>query len=211
MIMSVTQPTTPFLDTLSFLVSQDAFVLGSLPGSEHCISVPYADFSEKAMVPHSSTLAWKIPWTEEPGRLQSIGSLRVRHDWATSFSHIGEGNGNPLQCSCLENPRDGGAWWAAVYGVVQSRTQLKWLSSSMLISVYSTWFFMHFSWINPCTSWLQLPMGWSFHNPHLPSCSSEFKLRSNEQFTWTFCRYHLEGIHFTQPPFSRLLLFFCSH
>ena len=43
---------------------------------------------------------------------------------------IGEGNGNPLQCSCLENPRDGGTWWAAVYGVTQSRTRLKWLSSS---------------------------------------------------------------------------------
>ena len=43
---------------------------------------------------------------------------------------IGEGNGNPLQCSCLENPRDGGAWWAAVYGVAQSRTRLKGLSSS---------------------------------------------------------------------------------
>ena len=41
-----------------------------------------------------------------------------------------EGNGNPLQCSCLENPRDGGAWWSAIYGVTQSRTQLKWLSSS---------------------------------------------------------------------------------
>ena len=47
-----------------------------------------------------------------------------------SLSCIGEGNGNPLQCSCLENPRDGGAWWAAVYGVTQSRTQLKRLSSS---------------------------------------------------------------------------------
>ena len=47
-----------------------------------------------------------------------------------SLSHIGEGNGNPLQCSCLENPRDGGAWWAAVYGVAQNRTRLKWLSSS---------------------------------------------------------------------------------
>ena len=46
------------------------------------------------------------------------------------LSCIGEGNGNPLQCSCLENPRDGGAWWAAVYGVAQSRTQLKRLSSS---------------------------------------------------------------------------------
>ena len=47
-----------------------------------------------------------------------------------SFSCIGEGNGNPLQCSCLENPRDGGAWWAAVYGVAQSRTGQKRLSSS---------------------------------------------------------------------------------
>ena len=49
--------------------------------------------------------------------------------WAPR-DRIGEGNGNPLQCSCLENPRDGGAWWAAVYGVAQSRTRLKWLSSS---------------------------------------------------------------------------------
>ena len=47
-----------------------------------------------------------------------------------SLSCIGEGNGNPLQCSCLENPRDGGAWWAAVSGVAQSRTRLKQLSSS---------------------------------------------------------------------------------
>ena len=63
-----------------------------------------------------------------------MGSRRVGHDCTTSFhfslSCIGGGNGNPLQCSCLENPRDGGACWAAVYGVAQSRTQLKWLSSS---------------------------------------------------------------------------------
>ena len=85
------------------------------------------------MAPDSSTLAWKIPWTEEPGGLQSMGSRRVRHDWATSLSRIGEGNGNPgnpLQCSCLENPRDGGACSAAVYGVAQGQTQLKRLSSS---------------------------------------------------------------------------------
>ena len=47
-----------------------------------------------------------------------------------SLSCFGEGNGNPLQCSCLENPRDGGAWWAAIYGVAHCRTRLKWLSSS---------------------------------------------------------------------------------
>ena len=84
------------------------------------------------MAPHSSTLAWKIPWMEESGGLQSMGSLGVRHSWATSlsFSCIGEGSGNRLQCSCLENPRDGGAWWAAVYGVAESRTRLKQLSSS---------------------------------------------------------------------------------
>ena len=50
-----------------------------------------------------------------------------------SLSCIGEGNGNPLQCSCLENPRDGGAWWAAVCGVAQSRTRLKRLSSSSIL------------------------------------------------------------------------------
>ena len=48
---------------------------------------------------------------------------------ALPISCIGEGNGNPLQCSCLENPRDGGAWWAVIYGVAQSQTWLKWLSS----------------------------------------------------------------------------------
>ena len=81
------------------------------------------------MAPHSSTLAWKIPLMEEPGRLQSMGSLRIdtteRLHFHFSLSCIGEGNGSPLQCSCLENPRDGGAWWAAVYGVTQSRTRLK--------------------------------------------------------------------------------------
>ena len=60
------------------------------------------------MAPHSSTLAWKIPWTEEPGRLQSMRSLRVntteRLQFHFSLSSIREGNGNPLQCSCLENP-----------------------------------------------------------------------------------------------------------
>ena len=89
---------------------------------------------EKAMAPHSRTLAWKIPWTEEPGRLQSMGLRRVNMtEWLHfhfSVSCIGEGNGNPLQCSCLENPRDRGAWWAAVYGVAQSQTRLKRPSSS---------------------------------------------------------------------------------
>ena len=64
------------------------------------------------------------PW----GRWESDMTERLLFHF--SLSCIGEGNGNPLQCSCLENPRDGRAWWAAVYGVTQSRTRLKWLSSS---------------------------------------------------------------------------------
>ena len=64
------------------------------------------------------------PW----GREESDTTERLHFDF--SLSYIGKGNGNPLQCSCLENPRDGGAWWAAIYGVAQSRTRLKQLSSS---------------------------------------------------------------------------------
>ena len=88
---------------------------------------------EKAVAPHSSTLAWKISWMEDLagwspwGRWGSDTTERLHFPF--SLSCIGEGNGNPLQCSCLENPRDRGAWRAAVYGVAQSRTRLKWLST----------------------------------------------------------------------------------
>ena len=87
------------------------------------------------MAPHSGTLAWKIPRTEEPGRLRSMGSLRVEQSDFTftfhfSLSCTGEGNGRPLQCSCLENLRDGAARWAAVYGFAQSWTRLQRHSSS---------------------------------------------------------------------------------
>ena len=111
------------------------------------------------MAPHSSTLAWKVPWMEEPCGLQSTGSRRVRHDWATSLSlslsRIGEGNGNPLQCSCLENPRDRGAWWAAVYGVTQSGTRLKRLSSSSLAARLVIVFLLRSKCL--LISWLQSP------------------------------------------------------
>ena len=93
-----------------------------------------ANYQEKAMATHSSTLAWKIPWTEEPHMRSPWGSeksdMTERLHFHFSLSCIGEGNGNPLQCSRLENPRDGWAWWAAIYGVSQSWTRLKWLGSS---------------------------------------------------------------------------------
>ena len=68
-----------------------------------------------------------------------------------SLSCIGEGNGTPLQCSCLENPRDGGAWWAAVYGVAQSRTRLKWLSKVLFACISSLcpcYDFMRYLWLS---------------------------------------------------------------
>ena len=70
------------------------------------------------------------PW----GRKESDTTERLHFHF--SLLCIGEGNGNPLQCSCLENSRDGGAWWAAIYGVAQSRTRLKRLSSSSSIHHY---------------------------------------------------------------------------
>ena len=122
--------------------------MGSVPGSEDPI--------EEGMAAHCSILAWRIPWTKGLGRLQSIVSQRIGHNWSNlrrrqwhptpvllpgkshgwrslegcspwggwgsdtterlhfhfSLSCIGEGNGNPLQCSCLENPRYGASWWA---------------------------------------------------------------------------------------------------
>ena len=85
------------------------------------------------MAPHSSTLAWKVPWMEGPGRLQSMESLRVRTGLSnftfTFHFHALEKEMQPTPEFLLENPRDGGAWWVAVYGVAQSRTRLKRLSS----------------------------------------------------------------------------------
>ena len=90
--------------------------------------------TEKAMAPHSSILAWKTPWKEEPGRLQSTGSLTVRHGWATSLSLFTlmqwRRKWQPTPVFLPEESQGRGSLWAAVYGVAQCRTQLKRLSSS---------------------------------------------------------------------------------
>ena len=118
--------------------------------------------SKKAMAPHSSTLpgnshGWRSlvgcsPWGHE----QSDTTERLHFHF--SLSCIGEGTGNPLQCSCLENPRDGGSWWAAIHGVVQSRTWLKRFSSSSSPSLC-------FLYILPCWFLIclfMLPLMWTF-------------------------------------------------
>ena len=105
-----------------------------LPVCDEKICLTSLSKLEKAMAPHSVLLPGKShgqrslvgcsPWCHEES------DTTERLPFHVSLSCTGEGNGNPLQCSCLENPRDGGAWWAVVYGVAQSRTRLKWLSSS---------------------------------------------------------------------------------
>ena len=83
---------------------------------------------EKAMAPHSSTLAWKIPWTEEPGRLQSMWSLRVGDTTERLHFHFSlswRRKWQPTRVLAWGIPGTGGAWWAAVYGVTQIRTRLK--------------------------------------------------------------------------------------
>ena len=91
------------------------------------------------MAPHSSTLAWKIPWMEESGRLQSMGSLRVGQDWATSLSLFTfmhwRRKWQPTPVFLPGESQGRGAWWAAVYGVSKSQTRLKWLSSSSTLHV----------------------------------------------------------------------------
>ena len=101
------------------------------------------------MAPHSSTLAWKIPWMEEPGRLQSMGSLGVGHDWVTSLSLFTftrwRRKWQPTPVFLPGESQGRGAWWAAVYGVAQSRTQLKRLSSSGID--YLIKFFFNFVYV----------------------------------------------------------------
>ena len=112
------------------------------------------------------------PW----GRLESDTTERLHFHF--SLSCIGEGNGSPRQCSCLENPRDGGAWWAAVYGVTRSRTRLKRLSSSSssfprgpaLVSIQDYWKNRSFDYMDLCwqSNFIRIVVHWD-------SSSSIFK------------------------------------
>ena len=98
------------------------------------LRVPWANDTEKAMAPHSSTLAWKIPCLEEPGGLQSMRSLRVGYDWGTSLSLFTflhwRRKWQPTPVFLPGEPRGRGSLLGAVYGVAQSWTRLKRLSGS---------------------------------------------------------------------------------
>ena len=118
------------------------------------LSSAFRSESQKPVFIQKSFLLWRRQWHPTPvllpgkshGRRSLVGcspwdgkqsDTTERLHFHFSFSCIGEGNGNPLQCSCLENPGDGGAWWAAVYGVAQSRTRLNRLGSSSSIQTLS--------------------------------------------------------------------------
>ena len=116
-------------------------------GLRHCQQILYCLNHQGSLLVQLRWILWRRQWQPTlvllPGKSHGWRSLvgcspwgRIESDtteWLHfhfSLSCIGEGHGNPLQCSCLENPREGGAWWAAIYGVAQSRTGLKCLSSS---------------------------------------------------------------------------------
>ena len=123
-----------------------------------------------------------------------------------SLSCVGEGNGNPLHCSCLEDPRDGGAWWAAVYGVAQSRTRLKRLSSSSSSMVTPC---LTFWWTSRLFSKVAAP----FYNPNslrvsirVHSCKDKLSwpdrwprpciLRGKGGYAWSLCViYRLKSLY----------------
>ena len=120
------------------------------------------------MAPHSSTLAWKMPWTEEPGGLQSMGLLRVRHDWATSLSLFTflhwRRKWQPTPVFLPGESQGWGSLVAAIYGVTQSRTRLKWLSSSSSSSRQfkkPTYHFLQPFWVG----W-QINYSFSYHSKH---------------------------------------------
>ena len=100
-----------------------------------------------------SSHEWRSPWSRSES-----DTTELLHGHF-SLSCTGEGNGNPLQCSCLENSRDGGAWWAPVYGVAQSQTRLKWFSSSsssILVTSSNLWSFYYldnFAFLRMSHSW----------------------------------------------------------
>ena len=132
----------------------DLILLAGCPGCKHR-HVPGVFSSYLLCTP--LVAQWRRQWHPTPvllpGKSHGLRSLVSCSPWGReesdtteqlhfhfSLSCIGEGNGNPLQCSCLENPRDVGAWWAAVCGVAQSWTRLKWLSSSCTIRRCWSWF-----------------------------------------------------------------------
>ena len=160
------------------------------------------------MAPHSSTLAWKIHgWRSlvgcSPCGREELGTTEWLH-FHFSVSCIGEGNGNPLQCSCLESPRDSRAWWAALYRLAQSRTWLKQFSSSSSSSSSSYQSKTQLGWnyfpesltIKPCSFWTLLILLSTYHlqwlqnhyHQHFPFEKETFQFTKEARWLWWLLR-----------------------
>ena len=165
--------TTCFLDCRKGNFKSLLFLFQTMPPPVHTyIVLSIAQFqvhplqrAEKVMAPHSSTLAWKIPWIQEPGGLQSMGSRKVRHDWATSLSLFTfmhwRRKWQPTPVFLPGESQGRGAWWASVYGVAQSRTRLKRLSSSSSSPTQPG--LRTVVVLTPCTNIIYLWCGWIIH------------------------------------------------
>ena len=192
------------------------------------------------MAAHSSTLAWKIPWMEEPVRLKSMGSLRVRHDWATSLSLFTLMHWRrKWQPTPVFLPGESQEWWAAVYGVAQSRTWLKWLSIAYLIDSWHHWLNAHkfeqtlgdndgqeslvccSSWDHKesdMTEWLNNnSKTWcrkirsSTLSQRLEHRWAAFTLQHEKEFSWTFLGFCVSKMRISSSLYGYLLHLFIAH
>ena len=214
------------------------------------------------MATHSSILAWKTPWTEEPGRLQSMGFQRVRHNqvtkqqqhtWSAGLYQVpsdlactkaflgfpggsdgkasacnarhsgsipgsgrspGEGNGNPLQYSCLENSMDGGAWWATAHGVTKSHTWLSDFTHSLTQGILSNmkpkessdqtlikWSLERWSELTKVST--KLLEGLEVHLRHILPCSPVPSRNPNPKGGfWGKLQISLHNLHFIEHLFA---------
>ena len=151
--------------TTPWTVARKAPLFMRFPRQEYWSGLPFPsprDRPDPEMEPVLHWQACSLPLLP-PGRLQSMRSLRIRHDWATSLdfslSCIGGRNGNSLQYSCLENPRDGGAWWAAVYGL--HRVGHDW--SDLAAAAAATWEALICTDLQKTFTWLALLCAISFY------------------------------------------------
>ena len=153
---------------------------------------------EKAMATHSSTLAWKISWTEGPGRLQSMGSLRVGHDWATSLSLFTfmhwRRKWQPTPVFLPGESQGWRAWWAAVYGVTQSRIRLKRLSSSSSPGILIDLSLPKSHWSQTNVNGWSFPVTWALPSHKVPILfflHSSLSIGKHSEKTLLLCNTHV--------------------
>ena len=167
------------------------------------------------MAPHSSTLAWKIPWTEEPGRLQSMWSLGVGHDWATSLSLFTfmhwRRTWQPTPVFLPGESQGRGAWWAAVYG--SNRVRHNWSDLAVAVKYPHLSACMNHVWIN-MTCWFTQSKNWEDVQAQIGDSHKQGRRKKSFDTTKKVQRFglHLIILKLICPELSSLLnSFFFVH